>query len=186
MNYLKLLTGAFLFASVSFWVQATENIVEIKGTSQLESEVLQSGKPAIIKISAPWCGACTRAKGPYESLAADPANAGVIFAAVDADASPDIVQKYSVQGLPTFIFIKDGKEVKKSSGFSDNFKKEMNAEISSLRGGQAPAAEKKTEESAEESATCAANPPDNFLERAYTAVVDFFTSIADTVKGWFR
>ncbi len=201
MNCFKLLAITFLFASSI----SNANLIEIKGVPQLNSQVLQSGKPAVIKVSATWCGACTRAKQPYQTFAADSQNADIIFAEVDADASPDIVQKYNVQSLPTFLFIKNGQEVKRTSGFSDNFKKEMNAEISNIRNGapvapaQEPSVEKKTEETgqmqatpekpatqvAEESGTCA-TAPDNFLERAYHAVRDFFTSIADTVRGWFK
>ena len=208
MNPLRLLFTTFL--CVSFMSNA--KVAEVKGLDQLNSNVLQSGKPAIIKVSASWCGACTRAKQPYESLASDSANSDVIFAEVDADASPDIVKNYNVQSLPTFIFVKNGQEVKRTTGFSDNFKKEFSTEIANLRGGAAaPAMEKKTEEitqpaaadqvqaakqeesravatsePAPESGTCAANPPDNFLEKVVTGIRDFFTSIVDTVRGWFK
>jgi thioredoxin len=220
MNYKIILCTSVLFTSLYSIAQGSKNLVEIKGVSQLESEVLQSGKPAIIKVSATWCTPCTRAKKPYELLASDPANADVIFAEVDADASPDVVQKFNVQGLPTFIFIKNGQEVKRSSGFSDNFKSQMTNEIASLRGDAAPVAQPMTEKKtkngqpaeqaqtmgqpeaagqirtpeqqemkasiAEEPTTCAANPPENFLEKAYTMIADFFKSIADTVSGWFK
>jgi thioredoxin 1 len=220
MNHLRLLFATFLLSASIIYA----DVVEIKGVEQLESEVLQSGKPAIVKVSATWCGPCKQARKPFEALSSDPANADMIFAEVDADASPDIYQKYKVQSVPTFIFIKNGQEVKRTSGFNENFKPQMTADITALKGGAAPTAqpavEKKTEEPAqqpaeqgktveqpeaaaqiqaaeqpeikapagvtEEPITCAANPPDNFLERAFNAVRDFFTSIIDTISGWFK
>ena len=181
-------------------------VIQITSMDQFNDQVLNSNKPAVVKVGATWCGACVRAKKPFEKISEDPQFAGVVFAEVDADASPDIMQKYSVQSLPTFVYINNGQKVDSKSGFSDNLKSEISATVSRMKstGASAPAAqepamEKKTEELgqtpaeqpetpvavAEETGTCAAIE-NTFFERAYNAVRDFFVSIGDTVRGWFR
>ncbi len=41
------------------------------------------------------------------------------FAKIDGDASPDLVTKYEVEGYPTTIIFKDGKEVERVVGADD-------------------------------------------------------------------
>ena len=38
---------------------------------------------------------------------------------VDIDASPQLSQRFHISGVPTMIFFRDGKEVKKLVGFRD-------------------------------------------------------------------
>lgn len=177
-------------------------VMDIKGVDQLNNQVLNAGKPAIIKVGATWCPACVRSKSPFEKISNDGQFADVLFVEVDADASPDIVQKYNVQSLPTFIYVNNGAVVDTKTGFSENLKNDISSAVTRMKGTQAPASvEKKTEEAgqlqetapasaaapeAEGSGTCAAMPTDSLLGRAYNAVRDFFVSIGDTIRGWFR
>ena len=41
------------------------------------------------------------------------------FAKIDGDKSPDLVTKYEVEGYPTTIIFKDGKEVERVVGADD-------------------------------------------------------------------
>jgi thioredoxin-like negative regulator of GroEL len=195
MNFAK---GMIAFLCTSFLCNA--EVLHISSTDQFTSSVLNSNKPAVVKVGAKWCPACLRAEKPFENISKDPQFAGVVFAQVDADTSPDIVQKYNVQSLPTFVYLNKGKPVTSTSGFSENLKNEISSTVSRMKStgaeGAEPAMEKKTEEMAkggkpeakaetEASGTCQ-TVPENFLERAYNAVRDFFTSVADTVRGWFK
>lgn len=183
---------------------STCEVIHIESMSQFNDKVLKSGKTAVVKVSAEWCGPCREAKKPFEKISNDPQFADVVFASVDADANKDIVEKYHVQGLPTFVYLDNGKLVESKAGFSE---KEIRSNISRMKPTGAEAAvEKKTEEvaaaqvteaqapeqaavkaeAAEEGASCAAGMQDNFLTRTFNSVIDFFSSIADTVRGWFR
>mmetsp|Transcript_1483 Transcript_1483/g.1569 ORF Transcript_1483/g.1569 Transcript_1483/m.1569 type:complete len:107 (-) Transcript_1483:134-454(-) len=83
---------------------------EVKTKAELEP-LLSQGKLVVIDFSATWCGPC-RMIGPYfHDLANNPDFSNVIFVKVDVDESADIAEQYSVEAMPTFVYLKNG-EVK--------------------------------------------------------------------------
>ena len=56
----------------------------------------------------------------FEAFSADAANANVVFAKVDIDVLSGVAQRYDVQGVPTFAFLKQGKVIKSFSGADKN------------------------------------------------------------------
>tara|TARA_R110000796_G_scaffold237293_1_gene357248 strand:- start:721 stop:969 length:249 start_codon:yes stop_codon:yes gene_type:complete len=65
----------------------------------------------ILYFSATWCGPCKNLKPIMESLSNQMA---VQF--VDIDSNPQLVAEYGVRSVPTLIFEKDGRPVKRESG----------------------------------------------------------------------
>ena len=80
-----------------------------------KSEVLNSGKPVLVKFGAEWCGPC-RMLAPIleEVLAAESANFGIV--SVDVDNCPKISAEYGIQSLPTMILFKGGENVAQFMG----------------------------------------------------------------------
>lgn len=73
------------------------------------------GNAAMIEFFASWCPHCQRMGPVVDKLAGEfEGKAGVL--AVDVDQSPAASQKYGVRGIPTFVFIKDGKVINTISG----------------------------------------------------------------------
>lgn len=72
-------------------------------------------KPTIIKAFATWCPHCTKMKPIFEALEKKHGST-IDFVEFDTDASPDLVAQFEVSSLPTFIFIKDGKEINRIEG----------------------------------------------------------------------
>ncbi|VFQ69391.1 unnamed protein product [Cuscuta campestris] len=70
---------------------------------------LESKKPVVIYFTASWCGPC-RVIGPTFSDIAKKIP-GAIFLKVDVDELEAVAQEYDVQAMPTFVFLKEGKEV---------------------------------------------------------------------------
>jgi len=64
----------------------------------------------IYAFTADWCQACQRDKPKL----ADLRRQGVEVVEIDYDARPDLVRKYRVRRLPTYIVLKDGKEVERT------------------------------------------------------------------------
>ena len=68
----------------------------------------------ILYFTAEWCNPCKKVRPIVEELNRE--SADVRFQIVDADSEIDLVKSFEVRSIPTFILIKDGKEIKRLSG----------------------------------------------------------------------
>ncbi len=87
-------------------------------TVDLESfqdEVIQSEVPVLIDFWAPWCAPCQAIAPTIDALATDLRGIAKVVK-VDVDQSPELALKYSVQSIPTLVFIRDGSEVDRIVG----------------------------------------------------------------------
>ena len=77
------------------------------------------GKLVVIDFSATWCMPCKMIAPMFEEMANPSGEFGnVLFVKIDVDEVPDLAEKYQVQAMPTFLFMKDNKEVDRFSGAS--------------------------------------------------------------------
>jgi thioredoxin 1 len=70
----------------------------------------------LVDFHAEWCGWCRLLAPVLNKLSAD-YKGKVVFVGVDADKSPDLKDKFGVEGLPTMVIFKDGKPVETVAGF---------------------------------------------------------------------
>ena len=77
------------------------------------SEIPLKGS-VVIDFFATWCGPCKKIAPAFEKLAE--VYPSIAFLKVDVDESGELVDRYEVQAMPTFIFIKDGVVVKRIEG----------------------------------------------------------------------
>jgi len=64
----------------------------------------------VLAFTADWCQACQQDKPKLAELRRQ----GVEVVEIDYDTRPDLVRKYRVRRLPTYIVLKDGKEVERT------------------------------------------------------------------------
>ncbi|KAF8408042.1 hypothetical protein HHK36_007182 [Tetracentron sinense] len=74
----------------------------------------ESTQLMVVDFSASWCGPCRLIEPAFKELAAKFTD--VEFAKIDVDELVEVAQEYAVQAMPTFILIKQGKEVDKVVG----------------------------------------------------------------------
>ncbi|KAG5193159.1 thioredoxin-like protein [Tribonema minus] len=72
--------------------------------------------PLLLDMYAVWCGPCQMLAPELEKLGAS-MKGELQVAKVDSDKYPALASKLRVQGLPTCILFKDGKELMRMEGF---------------------------------------------------------------------
>lgn len=85
--------------------------------NNFEQEVMQSKLPVLVDMSALWCGPCKRQLPIVEQLSLDYKDK-IIFATVDIDECPKIVNKYKIKSVPTILFIKNGEVIFQTVGLA--------------------------------------------------------------------
>ena len=80
-----------------------------------DTEVLQSGKLAVVDFWAVWCGPCKAIAPIIDDLSKEYAGK-VVVGKVDVDTNMEVSMMYNVRNIPTVLFIKNGKVVDKQVG----------------------------------------------------------------------
>lgn len=84
-------------------------------SENFEKEVLKEEKPILIDFWAAWCGPCKMMGPVVEQIAEDTRDTAKICK-LNIDEELNLATKYNVMSIPTFILLKNGKEVERMIG----------------------------------------------------------------------
>jgi len=84
-------------------------------STTFDSEVVNSDKPVLVDVWAPWCGPC-RAMAPLLDELAATAGDRFKIAKINSDEEPELASRFRVRAIPTFLFFKDGQVREQSIG----------------------------------------------------------------------
>ena len=102
--------------------------------------VLESELPVIVDFWAPWCGPCLMVGPILERIASD-YSGRIVVAKVNTDEHSQWAMKYGVQGIPTMLFVVDGRIVHRQTGaVPEPYLKDMVEEMLSVAEERAEAA----------------------------------------------
>lgn len=94
----------------------------------------QPREKRVLLFSASWCGPCQALKGDLKNPDRTPnapcallrqtgwkvgPEASNHIQVIDADESPELMEKFNVQSLPTLVLIEDGRELRRVEGSTD-------------------------------------------------------------------
>jgi len=80
-----------------------------------ETIVLKNALPVIVDFWAPWCGPCKMVAPILDKLAREMPEK-IVVAKVNTDENSEWATKYGVQGIPTMLFVYEGKIVHRQVG----------------------------------------------------------------------
>ncbi|CAD6996955.1 thioredoxin-2 [Ceratitis capitata] len=90
----------------------------VKDLSDLNNQLKEAGeKLVVIDFFATWCGPCKIIAPTLDELAKE-YEGRIVVLKVDVDECEDIAMQYNVSSMPTFVFIKQTKQISSFSGAS--------------------------------------------------------------------
>lgn len=107
--------------SSRFYTQKTQeagSIDTINSNSELEQLILTSEQPIAITFFSPQCPFCVQLMPATEQLAHEMKNE-LNFYKLDAAKNAELVEKYSIVGIPTIIIFNNGKEIQRITNIHD-------------------------------------------------------------------
>ena len=93
-----------------------EPVIEV-GSDTFDDAVLRLDRPVLVDFSATWCGPCQR-QGPILDKLAQGGEGRFRIVKVDIDESPNLAERYGVEGVPTLVVFHGGEEVARASGLT--------------------------------------------------------------------
>ena len=119
--------GGLLLAVILGWctalsAQAAEPAGWLHSFEEAEAQAKRLQRPLLIHFSADWCAPCRRMEREVFRSSEFLRQLGGNFVAVkvDADQRPDLVQRFSVRGLPTDLFLDPGGRIlSQTTGYQD-------------------------------------------------------------------
>ena len=77
--------------------------------------IVRSPLLVLVDLWAPWCGPC-RTIGPLVEQTGKDLAGRLKVVKVNVDVAPEISQQFGVQGIPTLLLLRDGREVSRQVG----------------------------------------------------------------------
>ncbi|XP_036373866.1 glutaredoxin 3 [Megalops cyprinoides] len=91
------------------------NFVEVTSSQQFEDLLKKTGKSlTVVHFSAAWAPQCTQMNDVMAELAKDQPQ--VTFIKLEAEAVPEVSEKYEISSVPTFLFFKSCEKIDRLDG----------------------------------------------------------------------
>lgn len=85
------------------------------GAGDFDAIVSSSRVPIVVDLWAPWCGPCRVVSPLLEQLAGELAGR-IRLVKVNVEEAPAVQARFGVQGIPTFVLLREGREIDRLVG----------------------------------------------------------------------
>ncbi len=92
----------------------SENVKETSDGT-FENDVLKSDRPVLVDFWAEWCAPCRMLAPTVEAVADKYADSARVVK-LNVDFNTSVSQRYGIQGIPTLILFKNGREEERVVG----------------------------------------------------------------------
>ena len=97
-------------------------MIYINSTEEFDN-LIENNTLVVVDFTATWCGPCKKI-GPYfDSLSQE--FTSITFVKVDVDENEELVSRYEVSCMPTFMVIRNKEKVDEMSGAAEEQLKQM-------------------------------------------------------------
>jgi thioredoxin len=108
--------------------ESSRNVTRI-GESQFAAEVEKATTPVVVDFYATWCGPCKMLSPRLDKLAEE-FSGKIKFVKVNVDEAQALAGRFRVEGIPTLLFLKNGKLEDRVTGLLPE--EELKARLSAL------------------------------------------------------
>lgn len=99
--------------------------LEVKTKAEFKSKLEEAGdKLVVIDFHATWCGPCKRI-APFVGTLAEQHKSKLVVLKVDVDEIEELVSEYSIDVMPTFVFMRKGEHIDTLSGSNEEKLKDL-------------------------------------------------------------
>ena len=95
------------------------DIIEINSKKEFDLLIQKEVRPIILDFYATWCGPCKRIAPFFKKKSEQFPDIAFVKVDIDKNDNDYISQDYNISGMPTFVLIKDKKEIYRFSGASE-------------------------------------------------------------------
>lgn len=81
-------------------------------------ELINQNKPVLVDFTASWCGPC-KVQAPILDTVKKAVGESASIVKIDVDKNKSVSQSMNIQGVPTLILFKNGKQLWRKSGVVD-------------------------------------------------------------------
>ncbi|KAG5262339.1 hypothetical protein AALO_G00274110 [Alosa alosa] len=91
------------------------NLLDVTATPEFEDLLKKTGKSlTVVHFLAPWAPQCTQMNDVLAELAKE--HSQTTFVKLEAEAVPEVSEKYEISSVPTFLFFKSGEVIDRLDG----------------------------------------------------------------------